>query len=99
MTRHHPAQQISDDVAFRITELGIDADEERRGIVRMYAIERRRLSVVVIDGPGRSQFTGSSIHPDLLIARARARGYALAQMQRLIDRHPDNPLFVATPEV
>ncbi len=69
-----------------ITELGVDGDEEARGITRMYRLERRRMCIVVVEAEGGWMVSGTTVskHPD--IARGNARRQAVAALERLRGR-------------
>lgn len=76
---------MSDDT-IRVVELGVDADEEVMGIAEITAIRLHILTIVVVRTTDGFMAYSGFIHPDEVLARARARKSASDNLRRYWDR-------------
>jgi 3,4-dihydroxy-2-butanone 4-phosphate synthase len=79
---------ISDDGIIRVVELGIDADEERQGVIQAYAVTWLNTVTVMVRHASGLIATSSYANRDLVIARAKARESAFSRIEYLLRRVP-----------
>jgi hypothetical protein len=86
---------VSDDGVIRVVELGIDADEERRGALQAYAVTWMNTVTVMVHHVSGLVAAGTYQNKDLVIARAKARKAAFNRIEYLNRRVPKAAMLAA----
>lgn len=86
---------VSDDGIIRVIELGLDADEERKGFRQAYAITWKNTVTVMAHHESGIIASGTYQNSDLVIARAKARESAINRVEWLLRRVPRAAMVAA----